>query len=196
MKVLALPFCPPARVDPFMSGRADVDRAASLRPEASAPHLHRGSIPEPGDTLLARVVRRIGLVVAHSSAVRLLAFQSTPCTRQTGRRARADFTVVNGEILARAACLQDDAAAGDSPVSIAASMAFPMRSAAACRSRSPTWAYRRVILGWACPSIRATVGRGNAPGDGLAGNGMSEIVQADVVETGFLSRPAPEVQCV
>ena len=63
------------------------------------------------------------------------------------------------ETLVRAACLQDDAAAGDSPVSIAASMAFPMRSAAACRSRSPTWAYRRVILGSACPSMRATVGR-------------------------------------
>ena len=35
-------------------------------------------------------------------------------------------------------CLQDDAAAGDSPVSIAALVALPMRSAAACRSRSPT----------------------------------------------------------
>ena len=60
----------------------------------------------------------------------------------------------------RAACPQDDISAGDSPVSIAASMAFPMRSAAASRSRSSTWAYRRVILGSACPSIRATVSRG------------------------------------
>ena len=39
-------------------------------------------------------------------------------------------------------------------------------------------------------------GQGNAPGDGLAGHGMPEIVQADVVETGFLPCPAPEVQCV
>ena len=39
-------------------------------------------------------------------------------------------------------------------------------------------------------------GQGNAPGDGLAGNGMPEIVQADVVETGFLPRPSPETQCV
>ena len=37
---------------------------------------------------------------------------------------------------------------------------------------------------------------GERPGDGLAGNGMPEIVQADVVETGFLPCPAPEVQCV
>ena len=51
---------------------------------------------------------------------------------------RVGFTVVNGETLARAACLQDDAASGDSPVSIAVLMAFPMRSVAACRSRSPT----------------------------------------------------------
>ena len=75
-------------------------------------------------------------------------------------RVQADFTVVDVETLAHAACLQDDSSAGDSPVSIAASMAFPMRSAAACRSRSPTWAYRRVITGSACPSIRATVDRG------------------------------------
>ena len=33
---------------------------------------------------------------------------------------------MNGETLARAACLQDDTSAGDSPVSIAASMAFPI----------------------------------------------------------------------
>ena len=39
-------------------------------------------------------------------------------------------------------------------------------------------------------------GQGNAPGDGLAGDGVPEIVQADVVETGFLPRPAPEVQYV
>ena len=39
-------------------------------------------------------------------------------------------------------------------------------------------------------------GQGNAPGHGLAGNGMPEIVQADVVETGFLPRPMPQVQCV
>ena len=36
----------------------------------------------------------------------------------------------------------------------------------------------------------------NASGDGLAGNGMPEIVQADVVESGFLPRPGPEAQCV
>ena len=39
-------------------------------------------------------------------------------------------------------------------------------------------------------------GQGNAPGDGLAGDGMPEIVQADVVETGFLPRAMPETQCV
>ena len=75
-------------------------------------------------------------------------------------------------------------------------MAFPMRSAAACRSRSPTWAYRRVITGVGVPEHPRDGGQGNAPGDGLAGNGMPEIVQADIVETGFLPRPGPEVQRV
>ena len=95
-----------------------------------------------------------------------------------------------------AACLQDDAATGESPVSIAASMAFPMRSAAACRSRSPTWAYRRVIVGSACPSMRATVDRGTPRATAWLATVCSEIVQADVVEPGFLPRPAPEAQRV
>ena len=36
-------------------------------------------------------------------------------------------------------------------------MTCPIRSAAACTSRSPTRAYRSVIVESACPSIRATV---------------------------------------
>ena len=46
------------------------------------------------------------------------------------------------------------------------------------------------------PEHASDGGQGNAPGYGLAGDGMPEIVQADVVEPGFLSRPGPETQGV
>ena len=51
-------------------------------------------------------------------------------------------------------------------------------------------------LGVGVPEHPRDGGQGNAPGDGLAGDGVSEIVQANIVEPGFLPRAMPEVQCV
>ena len=55
-------------------------------------------------------------------------------------RVRAGFAVVNGQALDHAPYLWDEIASVILPVSIAAWIVFPMRSAAACTSRSLTWA--------------------------------------------------------
>ena len=53
-------------------------------------------------------------------------------------------------------------------------MIFPIRSAAAWASRSPTWAYRSVIVGSACPSVFATVDKAVPRATAWLGNGRSE----------------------